>query len=222
MSERLRATGLAKRFAGVPAVDAVRAASLTVAAGETLLVRGPSGAGKTTLLALLGGLLRPDCGSILLDGVDLAHQGETARRRRRATEIGFVFQRGLLLEALTVRENLLLVAQAIGQHGEGGARADALLERLGLAARAGAFPATLSAGECQRAAVARALMLRPAVVLADEPTAHLDAASGAAVVTALRALVREEGSALIAVTHDARLDGIADRVAHMEDGVLRT
>jgi ABC-type lipoprotein export system ATPase subunit len=133
-----------------------------------------------------------------------------------------VFQRGLLLESLSARQNVALVPRAAGL-GRAAAEASAadLLARLGLARRAHLFPQALSAGECQRVALARAVAMRPALVLADEPTAHLDGQAGAQVMERLRALARSEGAGLVVATHDARLTALGDRVLHLEDGLLR-
>jgi putative ABC transport system ATP-binding protein len=220
---RLVATGLAKTWdaGGAAPVAAVRDASLAVTAGEAVVVTGPSGAGKTTLLSLLGGLLRPDAGRVVLDGVDLGAAPEAVLQRLRLERVGFVFQRGVLLASLSARENVALVPQAAGvPRAAALARADEWLARVGLAARARLRPAALSAGEAQRAALARALVMGPRVVLADEPTAHLDAETGASVVTALRDLARDGGAALVVVTNDERLAAIGDRVLTLRDGRL--
>jgi len=221
--EVLAARALAKRFEarGTPAVHALRDASLTVAAGECVVVTGPSGSGKTTLLSLCGALLRPDAGVVRLGGVDLAARSDAELQALRLSAIGFVFQRGLLLAQLSARDNIALVPRAAGvARGEAHRRADRLLERVGLGARAAAYPETLSAGECQRVALARALVMAPRLVLADEPTANLDADNGARVAGVLRELVVEAGAALVVVTHDARLAAIGDRVLVLDDGVL--
>ena len=223
MSELLRAEGLSKVWdaAGPAPVTALRDASLTLAPAETVVVTGPSGSGKTTLLSILGGLLRPDAGRVLFDGLDLSAAPDERRRAARLRRIGFVFQRGLLLESLTVRENVALVPAAAGLgRSAARARADELLERLGLTPRRHLYPQALSAGEAQRVALARALTMRPALVLADEPTAHLDGRSGARVMEELRSMAQVERAGLLVVTHDQRLTAIADRVLRLEDGVL--
>jgi putative ABC transport system ATP-binding protein len=219
----LAVEAVSKRFQprGAPAVDAVRDASLTVAAGESLVVIGPSGSGKTTLLSLCGALLRPDRGRVRLAGLDLASCTDAQLQAARLHTLGFVFQRGLLLAHLTARDNVALVPRAAGaSRAAARRRADSLLEQVGVGARAAAYPETLSAGECQRVALARALVMTPRLVLADEPTAHLDAASGAVVAAVLRELVAQADAALVVVTHDARLTHIADRVLELDDGVL--
>jgi len=222
--ELLRAEAVSKTWdaAGPVPVHAVREAWLAVAAGEAVVVQGPSGSGKTTLLCMLGALLRPDRGRVLFDGVDLAAAPDPLARRVRLERIGFVFQRGLLLGNLTVHDNVAIVARAAGRsRREARARAETLLARLGLAPRAHLRPAALSAGECQRAALARALVLGPRLVLADEPTAHLDSATGERVVAELRALTAGAGAGLVVVTHDPRLAAVGDRVLTLEDGRLR-
>ena len=223
MSELLRAVRLAKTWdPGGPApIRAVVDASLSVERGETLVVTGPSGSGKTTLLSMLGALLRPDQGEMWLDGVDLAAAPESIRQATRLRKIGFVFQRGLLLENLSSRQNVALVLHAAGaDKATALARADELLERLGLAGRGSFYPAALSPGERQRVAVARAVALTPRIVLADEPTSHLDSASGGQVVRELWALATGSGAGLVVVTHDPRVTEIADRVLRLEDGYL--
>jgi ABC-type lipoprotein export system ATPase subunit len=223
VSALLRAEALSKTWGvdGPAPVDAVRDVSLALAAGETLVIVGPSGSGKTTLLSLLGGFLTPDRGQVHFDGVELAHAAERERKRLRLTRIGFVFQRGLLLDHLSARENVALVPGAAGlPRATAHARADALLARLGLTPRAHLYPPALSAGECQRVALARALVMGPALVLADEPTAHLDRAGGTTVMEELRVLTRAGGAGLVVVTHDLRLAALADRVLRLEDGAL--
>lgn len=223
MSELLRAERVSKTWTpdGPAPVHAVRGVSLVVVAGETVAIRGPSGSGKTTLLSILGGLLRPDTGHVWLDGRDLAAASEGERERIRLTRIGFVFQRGLLLPTLTARENVALVPRVAGATPAAArARADALLEQLSLAPRAHLLPPALSAGECQRVALARALAMHPGVVLADEPTAHLDQALGAQVMATLKTLAMAEGAGLVVVTHDPRAAAVADRVLHLTDGRL--
>jgi ABC-type lipoprotein export system ATPase subunit len=223
VSELLRAVRLAKTWdpAGPAPIHAVVDASVAIERGETIVVTGPSGSGKTTLLSMLGALLRPDSGEMWLDGVDLAAAPESVRQATRLRKIGFVFQRGLLLEHLTARQNVALVLKAAGRPpAQALTSADELLERLGLGGRGEAFPPALSPGERQRVAVARAVALTPRVVLADEPTAHLDSASGGQVVRELWALATGAGAGLVVVTHDPRVTEIADRVLRLEDGYL--
>lgn len=211
---------LSKRVGtGAHSVCAVRDVSLALSAGEVALLEGPSGAGKTTLLTLAAGLLAPDSGEVWLDGANLGSLALAALRRLRARAVGFVFQRANLLSALTVSENVLVAAALAGlPRQEARARTDRLLERLGLGRLASRLPGRLSCGEEQRVAVARALVHRPAVVLADEPTGSLDAAAGRAVAEALAELAREAGVAVLLATHDLRLREVASRRLHMLDG----
>jgi putative ABC transport system ATP-binding protein len=218
----VRAERVSKTWrAGGRPVHAVRESTLAVAPGEAVVITGPSGSGKTTLLCMLGGLLRPDAGRVVLDGVDLAAADEGRLDAIRLERVGFVFQRGLLLDRLTVRANVALVQTAAGRsHREAVARADALLARLGLGGRGDVLPPALSAGERQRVALARALANRPRVVLADEPTAHLDSEAGATVAGELRRLAVEDAAALVIVTHDERLAAIGTRALRLADGTL--
>jgi putative ABC transport system ATP-binding protein len=207
---------------GAACVQAVREASFTVRPGELVAVVGPSGSGKSTLLAIVGGLLRPDAGRVWIVGTDVYAAGEARRAALRATALGFVFQGFNLLRALTAREN---VAVPLALHGLGRAaaraRAEASLAEVGIAGRAGALPRDLSGGEQQRVAIARALCTDPALILADEPTANLDAANGALVIDILRRHVRERGAAAVVVTHDHRVLPHVDRVLRMDDGLVR-
>jgi len=214
---------LVKTFgAGRAAVRAVDDVSLSVARGELVLVMGPSGSGKTTLLSMIGGLLRPDHGRVAVDGVDLSGLGERDLAAVRALKIGFIFQAFNLLEALTVEENVLFPGHlAPGGVGAAAARADALITRLGLAGRKRALPKTLSGGEKQRVAIARALLNRPLLILADEPTGNLDSHSGQEVMMILHDIARDEGRAVVLVTHDPRVEDVADRILWLEDGALR-
>ena len=200
----------------------VHEVSLKVEAGERLALTGPSGSGKTTLLNCLGGIDRPDAGDVLLAGESLGSMNgrELAEVRRR--RVGNVFQFFHLLPTLSVQENvefpLMLLGVDAAQRRE---RATALLERVGIAHRAGALPSMLSGGEMQRTAVARALVHRPALVLADEPTGNLDSANGANLLELLRTLSDETRTALVLVTHSAEAAAICHRVLQMRDGNLQ-
>lgn len=207
------------RGMGRAAVTAIRDVSLALEPGEFVLLEGPSGSGKTTLLAVAAGLLSPSEGTVTLAGHPLSALAVDARRRWRAQHVGFVFQRPNLMPALDARDNVVLAgllahrARADAAH-----EAEALLERLGIAALATRRPQELSGGEEQRIAVARALVHRPAVVLADEPTASLDGRAGLAVAESLRAVARERGAAVLVATHDARLEPFATRRLRIVDG----
>jgi putative ABC transport system ATP-binding protein len=224
----LTVRGLTKTYrAGPTDVHAVRGVDLDVHAGEVLLVMGPSGSGKTTLLLMLGALLRPTSGTITVattDGgsVDIAAAPERALPALRARTFGFVFQDYALLGALSATENVAVACDLAGTGGAAGQRRAAqLLERVGLAARARFRPTKLSGGEQQRASVARALANDPPVLLADEPTANLDAAHGRDIARLLRQLADEDRRAVVIVSHDTRLREVADRVLWLEDGAFR-
>lgn len=217
--------GLTKTYGqGVTEVAAVRQVDLDVHAGEVLLVMGPSGSGKTTLLLMLGALLRPTAGSItvtLRDGrtVDLAATPERQLPGLRAHAFGFIFQDYALLDALTASENIAVAANIAGLTGSAAtSRAHELLERVGLSHRAAARPSQMSGGEQQRVSVARALANDPPVLLADEPTANLDASRGRDLARLLRQLADDDGRSVVIVSHDDRLREVADRVLWLEDG----
>ncbi len=219
----LKADHISKSFGqGHTAVRAVDDVSLAVSPGELVLIMGPSGSGKTTLLSMLGALLHPDTGRIQLGDVDITPLNERQLPRIRAERIGFIFQAFNLLDALNVEENILFPAQLVA----GGAaaarpRALELMARLRLAERRHALPRTLSGGEKQRVAIARALINQPALILADEPTGNLDSQSGQEVMMVLYDIARDEGRSIIMVTHDPRVEEVADRVLWLEDGRLQ-
>ena len=219
----LYASGLCKSFGtGHTRVDAVRDISLQIMPGELVLVMGPSGSGKTTLLSMLGGLLSPTSGTIKIAGTDITTMPESGLSQVRASKIGFIFQSFNLLEALTVRQNILFPSQLIaGQKQQSARLAEELINKLGLEQRHNALPETLSGGEKQRVAIARALINNPALILADEPTGNLDSQSGQDVMMLLRETARNEGRAVLMVTHDPRVEEIADRVLWLEDGAFK-
>jgi putative ABC transport system ATP-binding protein len=182
---------------------------------------GPSGSGKSTLLNLLGGLDRPDVGEIVIDGARLSTLDDKALTRLRRDKIGLVFQFFNLLPLLNARENValpLLLAGAPREQAE--QRADELLGLVGLGGRKDHTPDQMSGGEMQRVAVARALSSRPVILLADEPTGNLDSSGGAAVLELLKSAPREQGCALIMVTHDPKAASTADRIVEFKDGKL--
>ena len=219
----LRAEGVVKTYgSGRTAVHAVRGIDLQIERGERLLIMGPSGSGKTTLLSILGGLLTPSEGRVALAGQGLYERDDSDRAALRLRRIGFVFQSFNLLSALTASENVQVPARLAGASApDARHRADDLLARLGLAERGGHRPRDLSGGEKQRVAIARALVNRPDVVMADEPTANLDARTGHEVAQILCRLGCEEGKAVLVVSHDERLRDIASRVVRVDDGQLR-
>lgn len=215
----LRLDGASKHYLrGTERVAALRNVSFEVAAGEMVALVGPSGCGKSTTLNLAGGVDRPDSGRVTVCGVDIGLAGESDLARLRRRRIGVVFQAFHLMPQLTAEENVALPLALDGVRDR--ARARELLRRVGLEHRRGHFPGELSGGEQQRTAVARALVHRPALVLADEPTGNLDSASGEAVLLLLEELRREEGAALLLATHDERIAARADRVIGMRDGAI--
>lgn len=219
----LSAEHLVKTFgSGHAAVRAVDDVSLEIRRGELVLVMGPSGSGKTTLLSMLGTLLRPSSGRIVVDGSDVTALDEAALPAVRARSVGFVFQSFNLLDALTVEENILFPARLVPDRGAAAAaRADALIARLRLGARRHSLPRTLSGGEKQRVAIARALINAPPLILADEPTGNLDSMNGQEVMMILHDVARDEGCAVVLVTHDPRVEDVSDRILWLEDGALR-
>jgi len=200
------------------AVHALRGASLAVEPGEYVAIVGPSGSGKSTLLQIVGGIDTPSGGSVEILGTRLEALGDRELTRLRLHRLGFVFQRFHLLPVLTARENVELpMAEAGVRRPQRRARARELLEYVGLAHREGHRATQLSGGEMQRVAIARALANRPAILLADEPTGELDAATGQEILDLFRRLNRD-GTTLLVVTHDDRLAAQAGRVVHMLDG----
>lgn len=192
--------------------------SLEVHPGEFVAIRGPSGCGKTTLLLAAGGMLHPTAGTVTVDGHDLYTLSARERAQFRAGKIGFVFQMFHLVPYLNVVENVLLAAVQAPRK-PGPARAEELLARLGLAPRLRHKPAELSAGERQRAALARALLNQPKLILADEPTGNLDPDNAAEVFQHLREFHRAGGTVIV-VTHGSGADAYADRVVEMRSGSI--
>lgn len=204
---------------GRGATRALDGVSLRLLGSSFTAVMGPSGSGKTTLLLCAAGLERPDSGSVRLGGVALDRLSEAARARLRREHVGFVFQSFNLLDALTAEQNVALPLRLAGKRCPR-ARVRGGLARVGLEDKGRQRPAELSGGEQQRVAVARALIGKPDVVFADEPTGALDLASGHAVLEALRAAVDELGRTVLMVTHDPRSAARADRVVFLADGRL--
>ncbi|MFF7731554.1 ATP-binding cassette domain-containing protein [Streptomyces sp. NPDC007984] len=206
---------------GDTAVTALDHVSLTVAPGEFVAVVGPSGSGKSSLLAVAGGLQRPTSGTVRISGTELTALSDKQRTATRRRHIGFVFQQSNLLASLTVREQLLLPLHIDGRlDTTARARADELIEAVGLTHRAGCRPHQLSGGERQRAGLARALMTSPAVLLVDEPTSALDRVRSAEAVRMIAEQTHERGTATVMVTHDTAIMDAADRVYEMVDGRL--
>ena len=209
-------TGVHKRYGETVGLDGV---DLTIMPGESVAVMGPSGSGKSTLLNIVAGLDRPTSGTVRVHGEDLAAMGEGALARYRRRRIGMVFQFFHLLDDLPVLDNVMLSARLIGTpYKQAKARALGLLDELGIGERKDFYPQQLSGGERQRVGVARALMNRPALLLADEPTGALDSRSGEQVMDLLLDL-NQIGQTLLIVTHDQRLaERCATRVVQFEDG----
>ena len=216
------AEGVSKVFgSGNTKVVAVAQVDLQVDLGELVLIMGPSGSGKTTLLSMLGGLLRPTEGRIWVAGEELTGLSERRLSEVRRRLVGFVFQSFNLLEALNVMENVEIALDVAGNHGsEARETASKLLSRLGLGERLRFRPRSLSGGEKQRVSLARALVNETRVILADEPTANLDAKNGREVMSLLKAVTREKDRAVVVVSHDERIRSVADRVLWLEDGRL--
>ena len=191
-------------------------ASLQIAMGEQVALIGQSGGGKTTLLHLIAGLLVPDHGSIRIDGTELTRLSEQGRDRFRAGTIGYVFQTFNLLPAFTALENVRL-GMTFGRGRHETARAEELLDRVGLSDRAGYRPSQLSVGQQQRVAIARSLAGKPKILLADEPTANVDPVSAETVLELIRETCREENVALLLVTHDMRIAWTFGRIEKLDE-----
>lgn len=210
-----------KVYDGQREVAALRGVSLQVEAGEFVALMGPSGCGKSTLLHLIGGMDRPTRGRILCGGVSLDALAETALAHFRRRRVGFVFQFFNLLPTLTVVENVALPLLLDGvADGPAHERASRVLERVGLSSRVAHFPAALSGGEMQRAAVARAIVAQPELVLADEPTGSLDSANGMQVMQLLAELNRELQVTIILATHAEEAARYAKRLIRLHDGLI--
>ncbi|MFD5571741.1 ABC transporter ATP-binding protein [Streptomyces cadmiisoli] len=204
---------------GAAAVHALRGVSFDVPRGELVALKGRSGSGKTTLLNIVGGLDEPDRGRVVLDGLDLSELGEKGLLELRRDRIGFVFQSFGLIPILTAAENVgvpMRLRRADPRERE--ERVELLLSLVGLADHAAQRPGELSGGQQQRVAIARALANSPSVLIADEPTAQLDAETGHAVMELLRAVVRSENVTALVATHDTTLLDLADRVLELSDG----
>jgi putative ABC transport system ATP-binding protein len=209
------ARGLTKVYRmGEVEVQALRGVDLRIWDGEFVVILGPSGSGKSTLLNVLGGLDAPTSGVVRYREHDLAHQDDRVLTAYRREHVGFVFQFYNLVPSLTARENVALAAEIAPRP----LPAEDALERVGLAHRLDHFPSQLSGGEQQRVAIARAIAKRPDVLLCDEPTGALDAATGRSVLEVLDRVNRELGTTVAVITHNASIAGMADRVVRMADG----
>lgn len=195
-------------------------ADLSIRAGESVLLLGPSGAGKTTLLSVLAGLLRPTEGRVLIDGRDIYALTPRERDRLRGRHFGFVFQTLHLLPSLTLRQNIALAAAMAHMKPEEG-RLDGLLQILNLSDKAQRRPEHLSQGEQQRAAIARAVLLRPRIIIADEPTSALDDANAQTVITLLEQQAKDSGAVLLIATHDNRITGRFEHIIRLEHQTVK-
>jgi len=216
----LQASGITKTIdSGTHRVEILRGIDLEVPAGQFVAIMGASGSGKSTLLGLLAGLDAPTTGRIVIDGVDITGLNEDRLALVRGRKIGFVFQSYQLIPTLTAEENVLLPHELTGGDVSAGlARARELLKSVGLEDRMDHYPVQLSGGEQQRVALARAFMVKPPILMADEPTGNLDSVNGAHVLDLLISLNQREGTTLILVTHDRTLTARADRIVTLSDG----
>jgi len=206
---------------GEVTVQALRGVTCAIVAGELTAIVGPSGCGKSTLLSLLGAIDTPTSGQVLVEGVDVATLGDYERTLLRRRKIGFVFQAYNLLPTLTALENAGLPLELDGiSEAEAQQRSREGLEQVGLGGRVDHLPSMLSGGEQQRVAVARALVTKPALLLADEPTGNLDTIGGQQILRLLRDLVSDHGQTVVMVTHDNEIAASADRILRMRDGLI--
>ncbi|WP_249019767.1 ABC transporter ATP-binding protein [Conexibacter sp. S30A1] len=217
----LELNGVTRTYAGPPRLDALKGVSLTIASGEIVAIVGRSGSGKSTLLNVLGLLDRPSDGEYLVGGVRVAGCGDRELTRLRSEFFGFVFQQSFLLARHTAQENVeLAVRPQRTSARERRERAAAALERVGLSHRRAALPGSMSGGECQRTAIARALAQHPQAILCDEPTGNLDERT-AAEITDLLVGLAAGGAAVVMVTHDLTIAAALPRVLSLRDGRLR-
>lgn len=211
----VRARGLSRSYGGPPVIHDL---DLDISAGEIVAVLGRSGSGKTTLLNLIGAMDRPDAGTLVFAGTDMSAWRDAERTAFRRSRLGFVFQSFNLLPSLTVRENVALPLELNGL--PQATVLDELLASLGLAGLGNRFPDEVSGGEQQRAAIARAVVHAPALIIADEPTGNLDLATGRDVLRLFERCAREAGAALLMATHSDEMSRGADRVLELRDGTL--
>lgn len=205
---------------GKSTLPVLRGVDLRVREGEFLAIMGPSGCGKSTLLYLLGGLLQPSSGSIVIDGVDITRLSDSERTALRRQRIGYVFQRFNLLPALTARENIELAKRIHGNGFYGPERVEEILALLGLREKMNHRPNELSVGEQQRVAIARAIINNPKIILADEPTGSLDSENSRMVLRMLQELNSRFGQTLVMITHDPDIAAMAHRIEEMRDGKI--
>lgn len=209
---------------GAGRVVALDSVSVVLARGEVLLIMGPSGSGKTTLLSVMGCILRPTSGEVLVNGRSVSGGDEALLPDIRRQQFGFVFQAFNLFRSLTAQENVEVVLRmkGLGDKQAIAEQSAALLERVGLGHRARAYPRDMSGGEKQRTAIARALAGDPPIILADEPTANLDSKTGRDILQLMHGHARELGKAVAIVSHDTKAEEVADRIIHIEDGRVKS
>jgi putative ABC transport system ATP-binding protein len=218
----MEATGIAKDLGqGVAQIRALKGVDLTLRGGELTLLMGPSGSGKTTLLSILGCMLTPTEGTVRVRGDSISGKNPEDLAKLRREHIGFVFQSYHLFPTLTAADNVRLALDVRGETGgDAKAKSQAALATVGLSAKTKNYPRQLSGGEQQRVAIARAVVGDPSVILADEPTAALDSENGKAIMGILAAIAKDPCRGVLVVTHDPRLLPFADRIVHIEDGVI--
>ena len=206
---------------GAGEVQALRGIDLSLRRGELTLLMGPSGSGKTTLLLILGCMLAPTSGSVVVCGTSTSEADGEGLAKIRRDHIGFVFQSYHLFPTLTAAQNVQLALDIRGERGRSArAKSHEALKLVGIEHKAGSLPQELSGGEQQRAAIARAIVANPSIVLADEPTAALDSGNGQTTMRILASIAHERESAVLVVTHDPRVVPFADRIIEIEDGML--
>jgi putative ABC transport system ATP-binding protein len=202
-------------------VVALRSVDLDIQTGEFMMLVGPSGCGKTTLISIIAGILKPSTGTCIVEGVNLNALTDTELLDFRAKKIGFIFQSFNLIPTLSLLENIAIPLIINGTlQDEAMARAEEMLAKMGLGAKADRSPTQLSGGEQQRIAIARALVHQPSLLICDEPTSALDHATGTTILELMKDISREMKTTFVIVTHDARIFKYADRIAHMDDGVV--
>ena len=218
----MEATGVAKDLGhGAGQIRALKGVDLALKGGQLTLLMGPSGSGKTTLLSILGCMLTPTEGTIRVRGDSIAGKDPEELAKLRRENIGFVFQSYHLFPTLSATDNVRLALDVRGETGKDAAdKSRAALDRVGLSSKTRNYPRQLSGGEQQRVAIARAVVGDPSVILADEPTAALDTENGKAIMGILATIAKDPGRGVLVVTHDPRLVPFADRIIHIEDGLI--